>query len=326
MSVPTHQNAIVVDQCGGPEVMQYRQTTVPNVGANDILIKNRVIGVNYIDTYHRTGLYPLPAPIQIGRDGAGEIVAVGSAVADFQVGDRVAYCLVNGSYSEYVAVPHSKAVRLPSGISEEVAAASMVQGLTAHYLADTGLTAGCSVLVHAAAGGVGYLLTQIAKIKGARVIATVSTEEKAQLAREAGADDIILYSKQDFLEEVKRLTNGKGVQVVYDGVGADTFHKSIKCLSPRGYMVIYGAASGPVPNIDVQILSQNGSLFLTRPNLLHFISTREEYDARCKDVFGWILEGKLKVLIGKQFALKDAAEAHRQLEGRATTGKILLLP
>ena len=320
--------AIVVENCGGAESLVYRDAEKASPKAGEALIKLEAVGLNYIDVYHRTGLYPLPRPFIPGMEAAGIVEAVGEGVTEVSVGDRVAYAMHIGAYADYAAVPSWRLVKVPNGVSAEQAAAAMLQGMTAHYLVTSTyvLKAGNTALIHAAAGGVGLLLIQMTKNIGARAIGTVSTEAKAALAREAGADDVILYSEQDFEAEVKRLTNGKGVQVVYDSVGQTTFLKSLNCLAPRGMLALFGQASGPVAAFDPALLAQKGSLFLTRPSLAAYAATREELLWRAGDVFDWISAGKLKLRIEKTFPLAEAAEAHRQLEGRKTTGKVLLIP
>ena len=284
-------------------------------------------GVNFIDVYHRTGLYPNPLPLVPGLEGAGVVAGVGPDVVGFRTGDRVAWTGVPGSYAEVLLLPVARAVRVPDDLDLRSAAAVMLQGLTAHYLCTSTypLKAGDSCLVHAAAGGVGLLLVQMARARGARVLGTVSTEEKAVLAREAGADETILYTREDFLDAVKRLTGGRGVDVVYDSVGRTTFEKSLDALKPRGMMVSFGQSSGPVPPIDPLALSRRGSLFLTRPNLMHYIADRESLVSRTRDVLGDVASGRLKVRVGATWPLAEAAEAHRALEGRKTTGKVLLI-
>jgi NADPH2:quinone reductase len=320
--------AIVVENCGGPESLVYRDTEKPSPKAGEALVKLEAVGLNYIDVYHRTGLYPLPRPFIPGMEAAGIVESIGEGVIEVSVGDRVAYAMQPGAYADYAAVQSWRLVKVPDGISAEQAAAAMLQGMTAHYLVTStyGLKAGETALIHAAAGGVGLLLIQMVKNIGARAIGTVSTEAKAALAREAGADEIILYSDQDFEAETRRLTNGKGVQVVYDSVGHTTFLKSLNCLSPRGMLALFGQSSGPVAAFDPGLLAQKGSLFLTRPSLAAYAATREELLWRAGDLFNWINAGKLHLRIEKTFPLADAAEAHRQLEGRKTTGKVLLIP
>ena len=320
--------AIQVQKTGGPEVMQLVELPTPEPKANEAVVKVAAVGVNFIDVYHREGRYPAALPFIPGQEGAGEVVAVGSEVRSVKVGDHVAWTGLLGSYAECAAVPADRLVPIPSGVSEREAAATMLQGMTAHYLAhDTyPLKNGQTALVHAAAGGVGLLLVQMAHNIGARVIGTVSTEEKANLAREAGADEIILYTQKDFEAETKRLTGGKGVDVVYDSVGKTTFDKGLNVLQPRGFMVLFGGSSGAVPPFDLIVLSQKGSLYVTRPSLGHYIATREELVARSGAVFAMIAAGKLKLRIEHTYPLADAQRAHRDLEGRKTTGKLLLIP
>jgi len=293
-----------------------------------VLVKLAAAGLNYIDVYQRTGLYPNKLPYTMGLEGSGTVAAVGPQVAGLAEGTPVAYTGVPGSYAEYALVAADRLVQMPAGLDTKVGAAAMLQGMTAHYLAYTTypLHAGDSCLIHAAAGGVGLLLVQMAKHCGARVIGTVSTEEKAALARQAGADEVILYTQQDFETEVKRLTNGHGVNVVYDSVGKTTFDKGLNCLNPLGYMVLYGQSSGPVPPFDAAILNAKGSLFLTRPSLFHYTADRASLEKRAGDVLGWIAAGKLTVRTEYSFPLAQAAAAHRSLESRKTTGKVLLIP
>ncbi|MEY2412628.1 MAG: NADPH:quinone reductase [Acidobacteriaceae bacterium] len=320
--------AIQVKQHGGPDVLEVAEVTVPQPKENEVMVKIAAAGVNFIDVYQREGRYKLPLPFIAGQEGAGTVTAVGTNVTTLKVGDRVAWAGVQGSYAEYQAAPAERLVRIPEGVSDRDAAASMLQGMTAHYLThDTfPLKPGDTALIHAAAGGVGLLLVQMAHNIGARVIGTVSTEAKAKLAREAGADEIIFYSKSDFEAETKRLTGGKGVDVVYDGVGKDTFEKGLNVLRPRGYMVLFGASSGAVAPFDPIVLSTKGSLFLTRPMLAPHIATSEELQARAGAVLGMIASGKLKLRVEHTYPLAQAAQAHRDLQGRKTTGKLLLLP
>lgn len=320
--------AIMVHEFGGPEVMRYEEVATPEPGAGEVRVRVEAIGVNYIDTYHRGGLYKNPLPLALGQEGAGRITTVGDGVADFAVGDHVAWKDQFGSYGEEVAIPTAKLVRVPDGVGSEDAAATMLQGMTAHYLTHSTypLKAGDTCLVHAAAGGVGLLLCQMAKLRGARVLATVSTAEKAELARGAGADEVINYREEDFAARVKELSGGKGIEVVYDGVGKDTFEGSLSVLRPRGMMVLFGQSSGPVPPFDPQILNARGSLFLTRPSLGFYTLDREELMWRADDLFGWIRDGKLRLRIGGTYPLAEAAQAHRDLAGRGTTGKLLLIP
>jgi len=321
--------AIRVHTPGGPDVMKLEEVPQPAPKAGEALVKLEAAGLNYIDVYFRTGAYKAASlPFTPGLEGAGTVTAVGDGVREVKVGDKVAYTGIAGAYAEFAAVPAARLVVLPAGLTTKQGAAMMLQGMTAHYLACATypLKKGDACLVHAAAGGVGLLLCQIAKMRGARVIGTVSTPEKAKLAREAGADEVILYTQQDFEAEVKRLADGKGLQVVYDSVGQTTFDKGFNCLAPRGMMVLYGQSSGPVGTFDPQILAQKGSLFLTRPSLFSYIATREDLVQRAGDLAGWIRDGKLRMRMEFEFPLKDAADAHRALEGRKTTGKVLLLP
>ncbi len=320
--------AIVIEQYGGAEALQYKEVDKPAPNHGEALVKLSATGLNFIDVYHRTGLYPLPLPFIPGNEGAGTVEAIGEGVTEIAVGDRVAYAGAMGAYAEYTIVPANRLIKLPEQIDEKSAAAAMLQGMTAHYLVYSTyqLKSGDTALVHAAAGGVGLLLIQMAKRIGARVIGTCSTPAKAELAREAGADEIILYTEKDFEEEVKRLTGGKGLQVVYDSVGKTTFLKSLKCLAPRGLLALFGQSSGSVEPFNPALLSQQGSVFLTRPSLFHYIAERAELEWRAGDVLGWVASGELKLRIEKTFVLAKAAEAHRELEGRKTTGKVLLIP
>jgi NADPH2:quinone reductase len=320
--------AVRIHAPGGPEALIYEDIPEPAPAAGQAAVRLGAAGVNYIDVYFRSGQYKAQLPLTLGLEGAGTVTAVGAGVSDVKVGDRVAWTGVPGSYAQATVVPADRLVKLPEGLSFKDGAAAMLQGMTAHYLVTSTypLTKGDACLVHAAAGGVGLLLCQMAKMRGATVIGTVSTDEKAALAKAAGADHVIVYTRTDFEPEVKRLTGGAGVHVNYDGVGASTFDKGLNCLRPRGVMVLYGAASGPVPPLDLQILNARGSLFITRPSLNHHIATREELLERANDVLGWIRDGKLKLRLEHQFPLAEAAEAHRALEGRRTTGKILLIP
>jgi NADPH2:quinone reductase len=320
--------AIRVNAPGGPDVLRYEDTPEPTPKAGEATVKVDAAGINYIDVYQRSGQYKLALPLTLGLEAGGTVTAVGPNVTEVKVGDKVAYTGVPGAYAQYAAVPAARLVVLPQGISTRQGAAAMLQGLTAHYLACSTypLKSGDTCLVHAAAGGVGLLLCQIAKMRGARVIGTVSTEDKAKLAREAGASEVILYTKQDFEAEVKRLTDGKGLQVVYDSVGQTTFDKGFNCLAPRGMMALYGQSSGPIGPFDLQVLNAKGSLFVTRPSLNHHIITRAELLQRSEELLGWIRDGKLKLRTEYEFPLKDAADAHRALEARKTTGKVLLIP
>ena len=320
--------AVRVHDYGGAEVLAIEDIAVPEPQAGEARVKIEAIGVNFIDIYQRTGLYPLKTPFTLGMEGAGVVDAIGENVTEVEKGERVAYAMILGSYAEYALVPAAKLVPLPADVDSQSAAALMLQGMTAHYLTHSSyaLKDGETALVHAAAGGTGLLLVQIAKMRGARVIGTVSTEAKAQLAKAAGADEVILYTQSDFLTEVKKLTGGKGVHVVYDSVGATTFEKSLDCLRPRGYLVLFGQSSGPVPPLDPGKLAAKGSLFLTRPTLAHYTLDRAELLQRAGDLFGWSASGKLKLRIDKVCSLSQAAEAQRLLESRKTTGKIVLVP
>lgn len=320
--------AVRVHKYGGPEVLAVEEIPVPEPRPGQARVKIEAIGINYIDIYQRTGLYPLQTPFTLGREAAGTVDAVGPNATEVKVGDRVAYAMEPGAYAEYAVVPAWKLVPVPAKIDSRSAAATMLQGMTAHYLAHSTypLKEGETALVHAAAGGVGLLLIQIAKMCGARVIGTVSTEAKAQLAREAGADEVILYTQTDFLGEVKKLTDGSGVHVVYDSVGVTTFDKSLNCLRPRGCLALFGQSSGPVPAFDLGKLATMGSLFVTRPTLLHYMSDRSELLGRANQLFEWIASGRLKLRIDRSFTLAEAAHAHRLLEGRKTTGKLVLVP
>lgn len=321
--------AIRIHEFGGPEVLSYDEVEVPEPGPGQARVRLAASGVNFIDVYQRTGLYPGDLPRPLGLEGAGEVEAVGEGVEEVSVGDYVAFASAPGSYAEYVVAPAETLVPFNVTLVEaRVAAAVMLQGMTAHYLTHSTfpLQEGQTALVHAAAGGVGLLLVQIAKMRGARVIGTAGTEEKAKLAREAGADEVILYTEQDFARETDRITGGEGVHVVYDSVGKDTFDSSLDVLRPRGYMVLFGASSGPVPPLDPQVLNQKGGLFLTRPSLAQYIADREELLGRAESLFSWIGQNNLAVRIGGTYSLEDAGQAHRDLEGRKTTGKLLLIP
>ncbi len=320
--------AVRVQVPGGPEALRYEDVPTPAPQAGQVLVQVEAAGVNFIDVYQRGGFYKVAPPFTLGQEAAGVVTALGPGVTEPSVGTRVAYTNVLGAYAQYAAVPGDRVVVLPPGVSAKQGTAAMLQGMTAHYLATTTypLKAGDTCLVHAAAGGVGLLLCQIAKLRGARVLATVSTEEKAALARGAGADAVIRYTEQDFEVEVKRLTDGRGLQVVYDSVGKTTFAKGLNCLARRGMMVLFGQSSGSVGSFEPLILSQKGSLFLTRPTIGDYIVTRDELLARAGEVLGWIGSGRLQLRIAHEFPLAAAAEAHRLLEGRQTTGKVLLLP
>jgi len=320
--------AIQVQKTGGPEVLTLVDLPAPKPKPNEVIVKIAASGVNFIDVYFREGRYPAPLPFVDGQEGAGTVTEVGSDVKTLKAGDHVAYSNVLGSYAEYAAVPAEKLVKVPAGISGEQAAAAMLQGMTAHYLVHSTypLKKGETALIHAAAGGVGLLLVQMAKNIGARVIGTAGTDEKAELAKDAGADEVIVYTRQDFEAETKRLTENRGVHVIYDGVGKSTFDKDLNLLRPRGYLVLFGGSSGAVPPFDPIKLSQKGSLFLTRPSLMHYVLTREELEHRAGDVLGWIAAGKLKLRIAHKYPLAQAQQAHMDLEGRRTTGKLILIP
>jgi NADPH2:quinone reductase len=320
--------AIQIQKTGGPEVLTLVEIPRPVPKPNEVVVKIAAAGVNFIDVYFREGRYSTPTPFTSGQEAAGIVSDVGSEVKSVQAGERVAYTGVPGSYAEYAAVPADRVVRVPDGVDDRQAVAAMLQGMTAHYLVNDScrLKKGETALIHAAAGGVGLLLVQLAKNAGASVIATVGTEKKAELARGAGADEVILYTQQDFEAEVRRITDGKGVHVVYDGVGKDTFEKDLNVLRVRGCLVLFGGSSGPVPPFDLIRLSQKGSLYVTRPMLGHFIASREELEQRAGDVLGMVAAGRLKLRIGHVYKLEEAQQAHRDLEGRKTTGKLLLIP
>jgi NADPH2:quinone reductase len=320
--------AIQILKTGGPDVLNLSELAMPEPKEGEALIRVEASGVNFIDTYFREGRYPATLPYTLGQEAAGTVEAVGVCVTEVKVGDRVAWCGVPGTYAEYAAAPSGRLVKIPSELSTDQAAAALLQGMTAHYLTHStyAIQRGDTVLVHAGAGGMGLLLTQIAKMRGARVITTVSTEEKAALSRAAGADEVILYNDVPFDEEVKRLTDEAGLPVVYDSVGKTTFEQSLKSLRPRGLVALYGGASGAVPPFDLIRLSTMGSLFVTRPTLKDYIATRGDLEWRARDVFGWVADGSLKVRMEHTYPLAEAAQAHRDLEGRKTTGKVLLVP
>ncbi len=320
--------AVRIASPGGPEMLRYEDVPRPEPKAGEVVVKIEAAGVNFIDVYHRTGAYKASFPLTLGQEGAGTVAAVGPDVAGVRVGDRVASVSMAGSYADYAAVPAEKLVPLPERISFEQAAAAMLQGMTAQYLASSTylLKAGDTCLVHAAAGGVGQLLCQVAKIRGATVIATAGGQEKTGIALKAGADEVIDYKTEDFEEKVKRITGGKGVHVVYDSVGKTTFEKGLNCLARRGMMVLFGQSSGGVGPIDPQVLNQKGSVYLTRPTLFHYVALREELLERSSQVLGWIRDGVLKLTIFREMPLEKAAEAHRMLEARQTAGKVLLIP
>ncbi len=321
--------AIRVNEYGGPEVLSYEDASVPEPGQGEARVRLAASGVNFIDVYQRTGVYPMDLPFIAGQEGAGEVEAVGGGVEEISPGDYVAFAGVPGAYAEYVVAPAERLVPFNvTYVEARMAAAVMLQGMTAHYLTHSTFPVqeGQTVLVHAAAGGVGLLLCQLAKMRGATVIGTAGTEEKAKLARSAGADEVILYTEQDFVEETKRITGGEGVHVVYDSVGKDTFDGGLDSLRPRGYMVLFGGSSGQVPPFDLQVLNQKGSLFVTRPKLNDYMATREELLWRAQSLFTWIGQNNLDVRIGGSYRLSEADQAHRDLEGRKTTGKLILIP
>jgi NADPH2:quinone reductase len=320
--------AIRVHSSGGPEVLRVEDLPTPSPGPGQALIQVDAAGVNFIDVYHRTGLYPRDLPFTLGVEAAGTVTAIGSGVTNLQAGDRVATCDAIGAYAEYALVSADRLVPLSDGVSTRTAAAVLLQGITAQYLVSSTypLGRGATCLIHAAAGGLGLLLCQLAKRRGARVIGTVSTEEKARLAREAGADHVILYTETDFQAEVKQITGGAGVQVVYDSVGRTTFMKGLDCLARRGMMVLLGQSSGPVDPFDPGLLSRKGSLFLTRPSFGHYSASRAELLERAAEVLDGVADGTLTVRVGREMPLSQAEAAHRELEGRRTTGKVLLIP
>lgn len=320
--------AIRMHATGGTEVLRVEDMPVPAPGPGQVVIRVEAAGVNFADVYQRKGLYPAPLPFTLGREAAGVVERVGEGVTACRAGDRVVSENVAGGYAEYAVAAAERVVPIPDHVGSKVAAALILQGITAHYLATSTypIRSGDTCLIHAAAGGVGLLLCQIARRLGARVIGTVSTEEKARLAREAGAHEVILYNDEDFQAATKRITGGAGVQVVYDSVGRTTFLKGLDCLVPRGMMVLYGQSSGPVAPLDPQLLNQKGSLFLTRPTINHYLLTRAELVRRSEDLFAWVADGSLSVRIGREFPLDRAADAQEELEGRRTTGKVLLIP
>jgi NADPH:quinone reductase len=320
--------AIQVKETGGPDRMQYVDIPVPRPGPKEALVKIAASGVNFIDVYLRTGLYKADLPMTLGMEGAGVVESAGPEVTGVRPGDRVAYAMTRGSYAEYSVVPEGQLVKVPDHMDLNSAAAAMLQGMTAHYLTHSTypLKSGDTCLVHAAAGGAGRLIVQMAKMLGARVFGTTSTEAKAELARQAGIDEVIFYTRQDFETEAKRLTGGRGVDVVYDSVGATTFMQGLNCLRPRGMMVLFGQSGGKVPPLDPAILNTKGSLYLTRPSLAHYCATREELLWRAGDVLQWVATGKLKLAIDRTYPLAQAAQAHADLESRATAGKLLLIP
>jgi NADPH2:quinone reductase len=320
--------AVRVHEFGGTEALRYEDAQVPEPGEGEVRVKIEAAGLNFVDIYHRTGSYPGRPPITLGVEAAGVVDAIGPGVTAVKPDDRVAYAMQQGAYAEFAVVPAWQLVPVPDQISAQQAAAVLLQGMTAHYLSHSTypLDQDDTALIHAAAGGVGHLLVQMANQRGSRIIATVSTEEKAALSRAAGAHEVVLYTQKDFEEETKRLTGGRGVDVVYDSVGKDTFGKSLNCLRLRGYLVLYGQSSGAVEPLDPQVLNTKGSLFLTRPSLGHYTATREELLKRATDLFNLMIDGKLEVRIDKTYPLSQAAEAHRYMESRKTKGKVLLLP
>lgn len=320
--------AIRVHETGDVNAMRYEEAPMPEPKAGEVRIKVEAAGLNFIDTYHRMGWYPLPRPFILGQEAAGVVDHVGEGVTEWKPGDRVAYCMAQGGYADYAVAPARLLVRVPEGVSTRQAAAVMLQGMTAHYLTHStyALKSGDTALIHAAAGGTGALVVQMAKMLGAYVIATVGSDEKATIARASGADDVIIYTQQDFEAEVRRITEGKGCHVVYDSVGKATFEKSLNCLRPRGFIVLFGQASGQVDPLNPQILNQKGSIYLTRPSLGAYIATRDELNWRANDLFTWMADGKLEVRIDQSFPLSEAAAAHTYLEGRNTKGKVLLIP
>lgn len=320
--------AIRVHAVGGPEVLKYEEVPRPEPGPGQVLVRVEAVGVNFMEIYQRTGLYPVPLPFIPGTEAAGTVVEIGPKVTTVSGGQRVASINFAGAYAEYAVAPADRLVVLPDGVSSRLGAAVMLQGMTAQYLTHSTypLSREDTCLVHAAAGGTGLLLCQMAKRLGARIMGTVSTEEKAALAKEAGAHEVILYTQQDFVAETKRMTGGAGVQVVYDSVGKTTFDKGLDCLTRRGMMVLYGQSSGPVAPLNPQVLNHKGSLYLTRPTLTHYVATRAELLERASAVLEWVADGELKVRIGREFPLAGAAEAQRELESRRTTGKLLLIP
>ncbi|MEX0766802.1 MAG: quinone oxidoreductase [bacterium] len=321
-------NAVRIHQPGGPDALRYDEVPTPLPAEGEALVRLRAVGVNFIDIYHRSGQYSLSIPAIIGQEGAGVVDSVGSGATEVTPGDRVAFANVPGCYAEFATVPAWRCVKIPASLTFEQAAAAMLQGMTAHYLSHTTypIRQGDTVLVHAAAGGVGALLVQMAKRRGAKVLGTVSSEEKAQVAREAGADVVINYIRTDFVPEVKRLTDGQGLPVVYDSVGRDTFDRSLDCLALRGMLVLFGQASGRVPPLDPQVLNAKGSVFLTRPSLHHYTHTREELLSHAEEVLQWIGDGTIRLRIDQSFPLSRAAEAHAYLQSRQALGKILLIP
>ena len=321
-------HAIRISETGGPEKLMWEEIEVPSPGPGEVRVRNKAVGLNYIDTYHRSGLYPVALPTALGSEGAGVVDAVGPKVKDIKVGDRVAYTQPIGAYAEVLLRPADRVVKLPAGIDEKTAAAMMLKGLTAWYLCRRiyRVKKGDTVVVHAAAGGVGQILSQWCRSLGATVIGTVGSDEKAALAKKAGCKHVVITSREKLSERVKAITKGKGVPVVYDGVGKDTFMDSLDCLVPRGLMVSFGNASGPVPPVNIGILAQKGSLFLTRPTLFHYVATREDLLAASRELFAVVKKGAVKIAVNQTYPLREAAQAHRDLEARKTTGSTVLLP
>jgi NADPH:quinone reductase len=322
-------HVVRIHEPGGPEVMQVEELPTPDPGPGEVRVSVAAAGVNFIDIYHRSGQYKMPMPFVLGREGAGSVEAVGSGVTDLKEGQPVAWAGVNGSYASHIVASPKDLVPVPHGMDLRLAAAAMLQGMTAHYLTHSTypLQAGSSCVIHAAAGGVGQLFCQMAKMRGAKpIIGTTSTEEKARMAHDAGADEVILYTRQDFLTEVKRITDGRGVDVVYDSVGKDTFMSSLQSLRPRGTLVLFGASSGPVPPFDINLLQNHGSTYITRPTLAHYTATRDELLQRSGDLFSWIDAGKLKLHVERTYRLYEAAAAHKDLASRGTAGKLLIEP
>ena len=321
-------HVIRIHQNGGPEQMQWEEVTVGDPGSGEVRVRNTAIGLNYIDTYHRSGLYPMPLPLTLGSEGAGVVEAVGPRVKEFKVGDRVAYAQPIGAYAEVLIRPVARLVKIPAGIKDETAAAMMLKGMTAYYLCRRTyrVKKGDTIVVQAAAGGVGQILCQWAKHLGATVIGTVGSDEKVALAKKAGCKHVVVMSREKLSERVKAITKGKGVPVVYDGVGKDTFVESLDCLSPLGLMASFGNASGAVAPVNIGILAQKGSLFLTRPTLVNYTGTREDLLTAARELFAVVKKGAVKITINQRYPLREAAQAHRDLEARKTTGSTVLLP
>jgi len=321
-------HAIRIHQTGGPEVLQWEEVAVGDPGPGEVRVRNTAIGLNFIDTYHRSGLYPLPLPLTLGSEGAGVIEAVGPKVKGFKAGDRVAYAQPIGAYAEVLIRPVARLVKIPAGVSDQTAAAMMLKGMTSWYLLRRTykVQKGDTILVHAAAGGVGQILCQWGKHLGATVIGTVGSDDKAPLAKKAGCKHVIVASREKISQRVRDITKGRGVPVVYDGIGKETFMESLDCLRPLGMMASFGNASGAVPPVNIGILAQKGSLYLTRPTLVNYTATREDLDKAAKDLFAVVKAGKVKISINQTYPLREAAQAHRDLESRKTTGSTVLLP